>query len=83
MPPAMIDGVRCQVVEVVFTTGHTSYFHIDPKSWMIARNRDERAYHPVVDQTKKRVESRYSDFKSVDGVTSSDRNEDYDLNAVK
>lgn len=80
LPPQKIDGRRNRVVEVVFKTGHTSYFYIDP-SWLITRKRDERAYHPDVDQTKNRVESRYSDFKSVEGVTPSDRNEDYDLNA--
>jgi hypothetical protein len=79
MPPETLDGVTYQVVEVVFRTGHTSYFYIDPVSWQITRKRDERSYHPDADATQKHIESRYSDFKTLNGVVSSDRNEDYDL----
>lgn len=83
MPEELIDGVRYQVVEVKYKTGHVSYLYIDPVTSMIARKRDERAYHPDVDQTKARVESRYLDFKTVDGIVSSDRNEDFDLRTGK
>jgi hypothetical protein len=79
MPTSTIDGTPYHVVEVRFSTGHVSYFYVDPQSWQAARRRDERAYHPDVDQTKKRVESRSLDFRSVDGVVAPHRNEDYDL----
>lgn len=79
MPAERIDGVDYPVVEVVYTTGHTSYFYVDPTSWMLARRRDERAYHPDVSQTRLRVETRYSDFQAVDGVVASHRQVDVDL----
>ena len=79
LSPEIIDGVRYQVVQVRYTTGHTSYFYVDPATWQIVRRRDQRAYHPDNDQTKQRVESRFFDFAPVDGVVASQRSEDIDL----
>jgi hypothetical protein len=79
MPAERIDGAEYPVVEVVYTTGHASYFYVDPASWMLARRRDERAYHPDVDQTRQRIETRYSDFQAVDGVIAAHRQIDIDL----
>ena len=83
MPPAAIDGTTYQVVEVRYSTGHVSYFYVDPVTWQAVRRRDERAYHPDVSMDKKRVESRSLDFQSVDGVVAAHRNEDYDLDSGK
>jgi hypothetical protein len=83
MPPATIDGTSYQVVEVRFSTGHVSYFYFDPLSWHAVRRRDERAFHPDVDPTKKRVETRLLDFQPVEGVVAAHRNEDYDLTTGK
>ena len=79
MPPASIEGVSYSVVEARYATGQTSYFYIDPVSWQAVRRRDERAYHPDVDPTKKKVESRFFDFVDVGGVIASHRSEDVDL----
>lgn len=79
MPPETLDGVRYQTIKCTFATGHVTYFYVDPESWLIARKRDQRAYHPDVDSTQRHVESRYSDFQTVAGVLASHRNEDYDL----
>ena len=79
MPPATIDGTTYQVVEVKYSTGHASYFYVDPVSWQAVRRRDERAYHPDVSMDKKRVESRSLDFQMVDGIIAAHRHEDYDL----
>lgn len=79
MPAEMIDGVTYPVVEVRYSTGHASYFYVDPVSWQAVRRRDERAYHPDVSQAKQRVESRSLDFRTVDGVVAAHRNEDYDI----
>jgi hypothetical protein len=46
---------------------------------MIARKRDQRAYHPDADATQRRVESRFTDFQSVEGVIAAHRNDDYDM----
>ena len=79
MPAERIEGVEHPVVEVVYTTGHTSYFYLDPSSWMIVRRRDQRAYHPDVSTTQKRVETRFSDFRTVEGVVAAHHNVDIDL----
>ena len=79
MPAETIDGVTYPVVQVRYSTGHVSYFYVDPVSWQAVRRRDERAYHPDVSMTEKPVESRFFDFRSVDGIVAAHRNEDYDI----
>ena len=79
MAPELIDGVGHAVVEVRFSTGQTSYFYVDPVTWHVVRRRDERAYHPDNDQTRKRIESRFFDFVRVAGVVGSHRSVDIDL----
>jgi len=83
MPPQTLDGITYPVVEVRYSTGHISYFYVDPTTWQAVRRRDERAYHPDNDQTKQRVESRFFDFVAVDGVVASHRSADYDLGTGK
>ena len=83
MPSEKIDGTIYQVVEIKYSTGHTSYFYLDPVSWQAVRRRDERAYHPDVSLDKKRVESRFYDFVSLDGIVASHRSEDIDLGTGK
>ena len=79
MPAAQVDGVAHPVIEVVYATGHTSYFYIDPSGWHFVRRRDERAYHPDYDSTQRRVETRFSRFETVDGVVAPHSNVDIDL----
>jgi hypothetical protein len=79
MPSERIDGIDYVVIEVVFTTGQTSYFYIDPASWLTVRRRDQRAYHPDLSQVQQRVETLFSDFQSVEGVLEAHRNVDIDL----
>lgn len=79
MPAEMIDGVAYPVIEIVYSTGHISYFYADPATWLFARRRDERAYHPDADTTRRRVETRFSDYQAVDGVLAAHRNVDIDL----
>jgi hypothetical protein len=83
MPSETLEGVTYPVVEVRYSTGHVSYFYVDPTSWQVVRRRDERAYHPDVSMDKKRVESRSLDFQAVDGVVAAHRNEDYDIDTGK
>jgi hypothetical protein len=79
MPAEALDGVAHHVIECTFATGHVTCFYLDPSTWMIARKRDRRAYHPDLDAAQQRVESRFSDFQSVDGVVAAHRNDDYDI----
>jgi hypothetical protein len=79
MPPETLDGVTYAVVKVRLATGADSYNYVDPVTWSTVRRRDERAYHPDMDLTIKRVETRFSDFVSVDGVVAPHRNVDLNL----
>lgn len=79
MPGTRLDGIDYQVVEVVFSTGHTSYFYVDPSTWLITRRRDERAFHPDVSSSQQRIETRYSDFQTVEGVVAPHRDTNLDL----
>ena len=79
MPAERIDGTEYPVIEIVYSTGHTSYFYVDPATWLFARRRDERAYHPDNDATRQRIETRFLDFQTVDGVVAAHRNVDIDL----
>jgi hypothetical protein len=80
LAPETIDGVTYQVVQVRYASGHVSNFYIDPKTWLAVRRRDQRAYHPDVDQKKQQeIETVYSDFQKVGGVVQSHNDTDYDL----
>jgi hypothetical protein len=79
MPAERIDGVEYPVIEVVYRTGHTSYFYVDPESWLLVRRRDRRAYHPDADATQQRIETLFSDFRSVDGVVASHHDVDREV----
>jgi hypothetical protein len=83
MPPALLDGITYQVVEVRYSTGQLSYFYVNPATWQAERRRDQRAYHPDMNQTKQRIESRYFDFAAVGGVVASRRSIDIDLDTGK
>ncbi len=74
-----IDSIDHPVIEITYATGHVSYFYLDPSTWLFARRRDERAYHPDADTTRQRVETRFSDYQAVDGVLAAHRNVDVDL----
>jgi hypothetical protein len=83
MPSETIEGVTYHVVRAALGTGHTVYFYLDPKSWQIVRRRDERAYHPDVDQTRQRIETRFSDFRTVSGVVFPFYSEDVEIGGRK
>jgi len=81
LPNESLDGTDYPVIEVLFSTGQTSRFYIDPASWLTSRRRDERAYHPDVSQSQKRIETRFSDFRAVEGVVAPHLNVDVDLDS--
>ena len=74
-----LDGVDYHVLQMSFPDGFKSYLYQHPESGLIERQRDERAMHPDADLTKKRLESRFSDFRRVDGVLRSFKEQTFDL----
>lgn len=78
-----VDGVEYYVLHVTFTDGYESALFIDPNNWRITRRRDVRALHPDVDPAKTTIETRYSDFREVDGFWFPFADEDIDLKTGK
>lgn len=67
-PRETIAGVDYPVVRVDLAYGDPAFLYIDPQTWMIARRREIRAYHPDMDDTKEHLESQYTDFRAIDGI---------------
>lgn len=61
------DGMR--VAHLTLRDGFESWLWIDAATCLITRKRDFRAFHPDVDSTQTWIETRYADFRTVDGVT--------------
>ncbi|HEV2567285.1 hypothetical protein [Sphingomonas sp.] len=68
-------------LEITFADGAEARLFLDPSTSHIVRRQDRRAYHPDVDSTEKRIESRFSDFRAQDGIVSPWLAEDYDLDS--
>jgi hypothetical protein len=63
-----VDGVAYHVVKLGFADGFETYLYVNPSSWLIERQRDQRAYHPSNDPTQIRVESVQGAFGPLCGV---------------
>jgi hypothetical protein len=75
----LLDGVSYHVLEVVLTDGFRTFFYVNPDTYLIDRQRDERAMHPDADASVKWLEQRFADFRTVDGRVVSFRGEQFDL----
>jgi len=78
-----IDGVDYYVLRARFADGCETSLFVDPLTWRINRRRDVRALHPDVDPTPTTIESRKSDWRTVDGVWFAFAIEDVDLKTGK
>jgi hypothetical protein len=74
-----LDGVELHALEITLEDGFTVFRYLDPASYLIVRSRSFRAFHPDVDPTAKWHETRYSDFRQVDGQTRAFVQETIDL----
>jgi hypothetical protein len=59
--------------------GFKTWFFLDVRTGRLELRRDFRAIHLDVDPRPIWIESRYSDFRSMDGVVSSFKSEQYAL----
>jgi hypothetical protein len=66
-----IEGYDLIVIQVDLKDSYRTFLYLDPASWLIVRRRDERAFHPDVDLTRRHIETQYSDFRTVSGVRTS------------
>lgn len=74
-----LDGVELHKLEITLADGFTDFRYLDPESYLIVRSRSFRAFHPDLDPTAKWHETRYSDFRQVDGQTRAFAQETIDL----
>jgi hypothetical protein len=75
----LLDGVNYHVLQLVLTDGFVTYFYVNPTTYLIARQRDERALHPDADPSVKWLEHRFADYRPVDGRLVPFRMEQYDI----
>jgi hypothetical protein len=64
----LIDGTNYYPLRVTMADGYITNLYVDPVSWLITRRRDVRPLHVDIDPTPTTIESRYSDFRKIDGV---------------
>jgi outer membrane lipoprotein-sorting protein len=63
-----IEGIDYYVLKITLSDGFVTYRYINPRTWMIERGRDFRAFHPAIDDKKTWIETVWSDYRPVDGV---------------
>lgn len=74
-----VDGINYHVIRQVLADGFTTYFYVNPDTWLIDRQRDERSVHPDADPAKRWIEQRFSDYREVDGRQVAFKIEQYEL----
>jgi len=78
-----IEGIDYYVLKITLSDGFVTYRYINPRTWMIERGRDFRAFHPAVDDKKTWIETVWSDYRPVDGVMRSFLSVNTDLTSGK
>jgi len=77
--PEELEGVSYWVVDLAHEGGFEDRYYLDSQSFLVARQRSDHALHPAVDPEIRRFETRYSDYREVDGVLYSFLVEKFDL----
>jgi len=63
-----IEGVDYYVLKLTLSDGFVTYRYVNPKTWLIDRGRDLRAFHPALDSHETWVETAWSDYRPVEGL---------------
>jgi hypothetical protein len=74
-----IDGTDYYALRITMNDGYTTTLYVDSKNWLITRRRDVRPLHVDIDPTPTTIESRFSDFRKVNGVLFAFASTDTDL----
>jgi hypothetical protein len=74
-----IDGVDYYALRITMNDGYATTLYIDSRNWLITRRRDVRPLHVDMDPTPTTIESRFSDFRKVNGVLFAFASTDTDL----
>ena len=75
----LIEEALYYPVKVTFDGGHVVHYYMDAQSFLITLKREEHALHPDIDATVQSTETRYFDFRDVDGFKWAFRSEKKDL----
>lgn len=68
-----VDGIEYYVLLLVLDDGFEVRYYLHPETWLIDRERTQRALHVDVDPTPQWIETLHSDYRPVDGVLHSHR----------
>ena len=63
-----IDGTHYRVVRLTYSDGFPTYLYFNAGTFLIERQRDERALHPDADPSTKWLENRFEDYRPLAGV---------------
>jgi hypothetical protein len=74
-----LDGTSYHVLKLTLKDGFTTYLYVNPHTYLIDRQRDQRAIHPDADASVKWLEQRFSDYRRADGRIISFKSEQVDL----
>jgi hypothetical protein len=75
-----VGGVDYYVLKLTLSDGFVTYRYVNPKTWLIDRSRDFRAFHPALDPHATWVETRWSDYRPMEGLRYAFTSVDVDLN---
>lgn len=78
-----LDGVDYYVLKLTLSDGFVTYRYVNPKTWLIDRGRDYRAFHPALDARQTWVETAWADYRPVEGLLYSFSSVNTDLNTGK
>ncbi len=74
-----VDGVSYYVILLTLDDGFETRYYVHPASFMITRARVRKALHPDIDPTVTTIETVWSDFREIDGVSFPFQARDTDL----
>jgi len=66
--PETVGGIDYLVVELTLKDGFQVRYYFDPTTALIALERQKRAQHVDLDATERWIETRYDDYRAVNGV---------------
>ncbi len=63
-----VANIHYYVLRLDFSDGFSNFLYIHPDTYLVERQRDFRAMHPDLSLNKKRLETRFGDYRIIDGV---------------
>lgn len=74
-----IGGIDYPTMDITYDGGRDERLYLDPETWLAVRQRSEYALHPDIDPDQEIFETRYADFREVNGVMRAFRSERINL----